>query len=230
MIAPIETARPAQSHRQSTKLGALAIARYAVRERREERREERTETTIASGDVLRVLLDTLEHGLAFHSRAGRILHANGSFLRAVENGHDGAHLQDGIAAFARHVWGIANARRLADRVVHLETGRVRTAAGEYRLRGSYVGLGLFGESASVLVSVRLPEADPTSEQRLRERFGLTRKQCVVARLLVQGLRNDEIARRLCISTHTARHHTEQIKLKLAVESRAGIAARVLAAE
>jgi DNA-binding CsgD family transcriptional regulator len=50
---------------------------------------------------------------------------------------------------------------------------------------------------------------------------------LVALLLVQGLRNDEIARLLYISPHTARHHVEQVRLKVGGHTRGAVFSRIL---
>jgi DNA-binding CsgD family transcriptional regulator len=58
--------------------------------------------------------------------------------------------------------------------------------------------------------------------RLRDRYGLTLREIEVTRLLLRGESNREIADRLNISEHTARHHTERVLGKLGVRSRAAI--------
>ena len=58
--------------------------------------------------------------------------------------------------------------------------------------------------------------------RLRDRYGLTLREIEVTRLLLRGESNREIADRLNISEHTARHHTESVLGKLGVRSRAAI--------
>ncbi len=54
-------------------------------------------------------------------------------------------------------------------------------------------------------------------------FGLTRREGDVAGLLAEGYRNEEVARLLGISPHTARRHTERILVKLGVNSRGRVA-------
>ena len=58
--------------------------------------------------------------------------------------------------------------------------------------------------------------------RLRDRYGLTMREIEVTRRLLRGESNREIADRLNISEHTARHHTERVLGKLGVSSRAAI--------
>jgi len=56
--------------------------------------------------------------------------------------------------------------------------------------------------------------------------GLSPRENEVAHLIGIGLSTKEIAQRLGISPHTTRHHTERIFARLAVSSRAGVAAIV----
>jgi DNA-binding response OmpR family regulator len=67
---------------------------------------------------------------------------------------------------------------------------------------------------------------PLGDDELRERYGLTRRQIDVTRLLSEGCSNAEIARRLSVSYFTARNHTEQVLLKLGVSNRAAVGAIV----
>lgn len=63
-----------------------------------------------------------------------------------------------------------------------------------------------------------------SDEDLRNRFGLTARQVVVARLLAEGLSNAEIARKLVVSEHTARNHTYHVLTKLGASKRARVGA------
>lgn len=170
-------------------------------------------------------LDTLEHSTAFFDRGGAIRHASAAF-RAVVADPRLAGIEAEVRGFAAVLWGIANVRRLEGAVERIAVRAVSCAGGECRLRGAYVGEDLFGGGPSVLVGVEPPGDDPFGTDRLQRRFGLTAMQSRVARLLGEGLRNDEIARRLFISPHTARHHVEQIKLKVGGHTRAAVAARI----
>lgn len=53
---------------------------------------------------------------------------------------------------------------------------------------------------------------------LRERFGLSRMEAVVACGLADGLTYDEIADRCCISYHTVHSHVNAIHQKVGVSS------------
>jgi DNA-binding CsgD family transcriptional regulator len=91
---------------------------------------------------------------------------------------------------------------------------VAVAGGCYRLRAIRLWAGFFGANASVLVVAERLRERTLSRQRLSERFGLTAREIDVALLLAERRSNAEIARRLGISPHTARRHTEQVLLKI----------------
>lgn len=55
---------------------------------------------------------------------------------------------------------------------------------------------------------------------------LTARQAQVGRLLIEGLRNREIAERLNISSHTVRRHLEELFRRLKVRNRAAAAAEL----
>ena len=54
------------------------------------------------------------------------------------------------------------------------------------------------------------------------RFGLTKREAQIARLLARRASNREIAEQLDVSPHTVRHHVENIFAKLGVHSRRSI--------
>ena len=90
---------------------------------------------------------------------------------------------------------------------------------KYRLEGRRISN--TADKATPIVLVFVDEAKPElpGDEELRRRFGLTRKESGVARLLADERTNEQIARELCISPHTARHHTERILAKLGANSR-----------
>jgi DNA-binding CsgD family transcriptional regulator len=71
-----------------------------------------------------------------------------------------------------------------------------------------------------------PGAVDDGARRLRRQFGMTRREIEVALLLAEGCSNAVVARRLGISPHTARHHTQRVLDKLGVHSRAAAGARL----
>lgn len=65
-----------------------------------------------------------------------------------------------------------------------------------------------------------------STTQLRVHYGMTQREAEVAKLLEEGCANLVIARRLGISPHTARHHTQRVLSKLGVHSRSAAGARL----
>jgi DNA-binding CsgD family transcriptional regulator len=77
----------------------------------------------------------------------------------------------------------------------------------------------------VAVSMRLVSDRETAAPLTLGRFGLTRREAQVARLLARRATNREIAEQLDLSPHTVRHHVENVFAKLGVHSRRFIAAQ-----
>jgi DNA-binding CsgD family transcriptional regulator len=102
---------------------------------------------------------------------------------------------------------------------------IATLRGRYRLSATLAGES-GPEPAGVLVLVEPEFQESVPDDELRARFQLTGQELRIARLIGEGLRNDEIARRLDISPHTARRHTEHVLDKLEVASRAQVAERI----
>jgi DNA-binding CsgD family transcriptional regulator len=90
-----------------------------------------------------------------------------------------------------------------------------------------VGEGVLSPTTHILVALEQLSATLPDEAGLRERFGLTPREARVCLLIASGKTNEQIAGTLCISRHTARHHTEKVLLKLRVKSRAEVAPTLL---
>ena len=97
--------------------------------------------------------------------------------------------------------------------------RIQIGATSYRLRGSIVGEQLLGAAPAVLVTITAAAAEPLSDEALRVDFGLTAREIQVARLIAEGLSNNEIADRIGVRFFTARNHVERTLAKLGVASR-----------
>jgi DNA-binding CsgD family transcriptional regulator len=79
------------------------------------------------------------------------------------------------------------------------------------------------QQSVVVVHARQRLTTQEREERIRERYRLTRREARVALLLADQKSNDEIAEDLFISSHTARHHTQSVLNKLGVRSRREVA-------
>ena len=73
------------------------------------------------------------------------------------------------------------------------------------------------------VTMRLASDREVTADLTLARFGLTRREAQIARLLARRATNREIAEQLDVSPHTVRHHVESIFRKLGVHSRRSIA-------
>jgi DNA-binding NarL/FixJ family response regulator len=107
---------------------------------------------------------------------------------------------------------------------------VRTTSATYRLRGSVVADHGLTQRPAILVEIERVTLELPSVPRLGERFQLTPREAMVARLLALGRSNTAIATELGITERTARAHTEKVLAKLGVDSRAEVGFRVLAGE
>jgi len=76
------------------------------------------------------------------------------------------------------------------------------------------------------VTMRLAGDHEVAAELTLGRFGLTRREAQVARLLARRATNREIADQLDVSPHTVRHHVENIFAKLGIHSRRSIASQL----
>ena len=103
---------------------------------------------------------------------------------------------------------------------------ISTDAARYRVMSSMLPGGRAHAADIVLVALdRLTPARP-SVAVLHAAFNLTASVSHVALLLSDGRSNEDVARQLGISPHTARRHTERVLQKLAVRSRAEVSGKV----
>lgn len=165
-------------------------------------------------------LDATGAALLLLDPSGREAHRTPALCRALEADPD-LDRSGEIARLGRSLRrgrrGLADAASGDPRPPSVD---VRTSTARYRLCASY--LGGEAEPEMILVAVERLTPEPVADGDLRTRFGLTRQQVRVARLLADGHSNDDIAARLFISPHTARHHTEHVLLKLDARSRAEV--------
>jgi len=89
-----------------------------------------------------------------------------------------------------------------------------------------VAMALRGEAASVpavnhLLFARVGELGRERRQRQRlELFDLTAREIEILALIAEGLSNQRIAERLCLSVHTVKNHVHNMLERLGLESRA----------
>jgi DNA-binding CsgD family transcriptional regulator len=165
-------------------------------------------------------LDLLGDGVALFGQGAGLRRANAEMWRLVA-GPGGEGVWREVLRLAEAAWEDSRTRSEFGPGALLE-GEVRTPEGTIRLGASPWPAGPFATGGGVLVVARL-----IAERGVEGRFGLSPQESRVARLLAQGLSNAEVARQLCISAHTARHHTQRVLSKLEVRSRAAVAAKLL---
>jgi DNA-binding CsgD family transcriptional regulator len=94
-----------------------------------------------------------------------------------------------------------------------------TISGSRRVRLRPIVLDGEDEPTWVALAVERRAARRLTAENVQHRFGLSPRQAEVALLLAQGQTTAEIARTLNLTTHTVRHHAEQVLRRLNVRSR-----------
>lgn len=155
---------------------------------------------------------------------GRVLHETAALTTALAGDREAAMLRASLLSVAV---GAGRRTRPAVHSARQPTSppliELRTAHAEYVARASVCD---DGRARGSLILVSLERLTPTvpSAEELRRRFGLTEREAEVALLLSMRRTNQEIAAALGVSTHTARHHTENVMRKIGSTSRAEVAA------
>ncbi len=175
---------------------------------------------------LRASLDLLQEGVAVF-RDGSESYRNRALRRLLSAEEREEDLTEAIAACAGRL-----RRALGERTVpgsDLNSSiKVTTPTNRYRLAASHLEGGYGEAPVTVLVVVRPVVPPLPDEVELRERYGLTPRQSEVAILLARGHSNRDIADRLTISPHTARHHAQRVLEKTGAPSRKALALHLLA--
>ena len=184
--------------------------------------------SITSRNNVARMLDTLADPAILFNVAGELVHANPAVERLAAS-VDMSRLRGeaqrlawslGAAARRRSQGKVVPSWNAGDASADAQSARsVRIAATVYRLRGSIVGEQLLGAESAVLVTMAASAAEPLSDDTLHGEYGLTTREIQVARLIAEGLSNNEIADRLGVRFFTARNHVERTLAKLRVTSR-----------
>lgn len=182
--------------------------------------------TKARRDRLAKLLDRMDQRVAVCSENGRVLRMNRALKQLLEEEPEQAKLELSIRRAAASVAALSGAEAGLGGFsgAHGEH-RVVTLRGEYRVWASRLGRQLL-HPGSTLVSIEPLFRKLLPEEMLKEQFKLTDREIEVAVLLGEDLSNAEIAHRLGISPHTARHHTESVMRKVDVSSRTAVWRRI----
>lgn len=180
-----------------------------------------TGRSVAHGrDTLQKALDVLGRPLVMFSASCVMLSRTRSLLELLES-------EPGRDAL------VQSARDLAQRsLAHAAASGKRTewepGAGTslcphrrtYTLKPYMIPAGVLCEARGVVVAIeRGGRRDAAVELSALSGFGFTKRQRQVAQLLLSHYSTSEIAEALTISSHTARHHVEQVYRKAEVSGR-----------
>jgi DNA-binding CsgD family transcriptional regulator/PAS domain-containing protein len=176
--------------------------------------------------LLGAILDAGGKRLLLYDIQGKPVHVTAALARTLEADPERATVEREMHALARVTAGLSgNGSAPAHAVGQAGERILTTIRGRYRLSASLAGEASPGP-AGVLVLLEPLFRESLPDAELRERYHLTNQELRVARELAEGLKNDEVARRLEISPHTARRHTEHVLDKLGIASRAQVAERI----
>lgn len=171
--------------------------------------------------------DELEIPALSCGAAGGPIHVSMRLERELEEEADAARL---LAAMYRVAGSLLrHGRRDKSRRVPRGAcgGTIVTDRARYAIHGSLVErTSTLGDRMAIVGLERLTPV-PKSTSELRSEFGLSAAEIRVATALAHGFPNDQIAKSLHISPHTARRHTESILMKVRVRSRAELIPHLL---
>lgn len=174
----------------------------------------------AMSTVRQVQLDILSQGLEGLAMPVAVIHLNRTVLSA------NAAFTDAFPDHAATDLIVDTWARLGE-LVRDESGEmVRVPrAGESAVRGSKrvrlqpVTLDGSTEPEWFVLVVERRAARRLTSDNVQQRFGLSPRQAEVALLLAQGHTTADIAKMLELTTHTVRHHAEQVLQRLNVRTR-----------
>jgi len=164
------------------------------------------------------VLSLVREGIAVLDLSGRPLYVNPTLRRRLGEEPRGRLLMQEI----RRIAISQEAPRGGERPIRRARHAVEIDGQQHDLRVGLVPAGKESGDWLVVTIVGPPRRVFPSQEALRARFGLTRQEARIARLLARRTSTAEIARTLFISTHTVRNHIQRILQKLGVGSRAEI--------
>jgi DNA-binding CsgD family transcriptional regulator len=182
----------------------------------------------AARSALAATVDMLSDGISICDGAEAIeLHRNPALAALLEADQESAIIEHRVRTLAR---SLCTLRRCADLAPKRQASitfpvldEVQTSTALYTLRASFLPSSVFAREQVVLVAVERLGISLPSSKDLQHKFGLTPREAQVALRLAVGDSDAELARRLGVSPHTVRHHTERVFDKLQVRSRKALA-------
>lgn len=164
-------------------------------------------------------VDAIDLPVALVDRQGMVTTMNGP-ARDFFIGRPGLSLREAVEAHARAVMG--SRRKVGDGMPNRPHA---IEIGPDRFLATVVAAGsdLATHNVGAMVLLRRErfggQGPMLTEHGLSKRFGLTAQEARVAVMLADQRSNRDIADRLGVSVHTARHHTERVLAKLHIHSR-----------
>lgn len=164
------------------------------------------------------MMDVLPAELVLCSPGGAILHANHSARKRLDAGEARKSMEEEIRflCVGLHLQIAEEAGREAAGLVPQAERRVTLEGSEVYLRAVDLGVPRHGRSPATLI---LLDSRGALSDRDLEQVGLTRAEIRIARLVMRGRSNREIALASNVSVHTVRHHVQHILDKVGVRSR-----------
>lgn len=174
------------------------------------------------------LLEQTRAGAQVVHAEGTILHRNSTLMNLLSEDTEAGAIEEAMVRVATSLDPIHRSAAEAARPGRLSGANttVRTHTGEYRVWATLLpGYPTLGHEATL---VQVEPSDPAlpTHREIRERWGLTRQQARVARLLAWGRSNREVADALGIRPSTARGYTEVVFHRLGVKARGEVALRL----
>lgn len=179
-------------------------------------------------EILARLLDALARPIVVADANKAILYRSPAFLdcMARSSAQERSELQAEIDLALSRLCSRAQAH--PEQQSQVLTREVLTLRSEFRLRGVILPPGATNNAPGVLIELERIGKRTVLTEELHRCYGLTARQCEVARLLARGHSDEAIAARLGISIRTAEHHTEQVLRKLGADRRSAVAAMLIA--
>lgn len=172
---------------------------------------------------LEALDETSDGFMVYDTERGQEIHRNAALAAIERSDPEGLLVVDAMQQIAHRMsekTRFADSTATALTMAALTQNReIRTARNRYLLHPTLLPAGTCSRVASVLVVARSLSPALPSPIELCARFGLTRREADVAVHLAAGMSDDAIARRIGVSPHTARHHSEHVLVKLGLQSR-----------
>lgn len=167
-------------------------------------------------------LDRLDLAMLLCDADGNVLHQTPHLSNLLAEDPQGAQIHAAMCHLARALTRLEASKDVSDHQAHQI---ISSPKGVYRICVSYLAHPL-GMERAVMVRLEPVQTPRPTISKLTNTFGLTEQQARVALLLAQRKTNQEIARRLHISIHTARHHVEAVLFKLGLTSRRLVRERI----